>query len=392
MAYQIVKLRKLFSERSQRGFSAEEILAATQHAGVVPKSSLSFKTMESASEDYSNYKLVCVDDFVISLRSFEGGLEYSKCQGVISPAYTVLTPKNEAVPNYFKWFFKSSEFINGLSIHKKGIRDGQAIPWSALGEDFIEIPPPPTQTAIADYLDRKTAAIDALIATKEQLIEELRKYQEAVIAEAVAPREGWRKVRLKHLVSEKICTGVGEKGDRFEQGHPRYIRTSDIKTLTELHADNLRTLPPEVAAPATVKAGDILLTTAGSVGKLYMHTAREGEYCYAGFLARIRVRDSVHPAYIAYVLSSVTTQEAIHLNKVTSTIDNFSASKCAELELWLPEMKAQKAIAERLTHCLSELARLQEATLEMVGQLKKYRAAIISEAVSGKLSLDKVSH
>ena len=167
------RVRYLFRERNEKGHPNEEPLAATQHAGVVPKTMLDFKTMEAVSSDLSLFKLVLPGDFVISLRSFEGGLEYSGYRGILSPAYTVLMPAQEVHPGFFKHLLKSSEFIQSLARHKKGIRDGQAVPFNTLQDDYLAVPDWATQERIANFLDEQTARIDALIAEKELLTERL---------------------------------------------------------------------------------------------------------------------------------------------------------------------------------------------------------------------------
>lgn len=181
----LVKLKRLFKERSARGFTNEPPLAATQHAGVVPKASLAFKTMESRLEDYSTYKLVCPDDFVISLRSFEGGLELSKYRGVVSPAYTVLEPGELVHPDYFKYALKSKYFVDSLGVHKRGIREGQSVPWSALGEDEIRVPTIESQESIAEQLGIQVGRFSATVAAAESLVAELKAYRAALISEAV---------------------------------------------------------------------------------------------------------------------------------------------------------------------------------------------------------------
>lgn len=184
-AAEALKLKRLFTERSERGYSEEQPLAATQHLGVVPKSMLAFKTMESLSEDYSGYKLVCPGDFVISLRSFEGGLELSQHRGVISPAYTVLVPHARVVQAYFQLLLKSRSFRQSLSVHKRGIRDGQSVPWTALREDVIPVPTVSVQVAVAEKLHVEICRIREVSEVAERMVQELKAYRASLISEAV---------------------------------------------------------------------------------------------------------------------------------------------------------------------------------------------------------------
>ena len=83
------KFKYLFSERSEKGFPNEPLLAATQNHGVILKTEYENRTV-TAEKGLETLKLVKVGDFVISLRSFEGGIELSYRQGIISPAYTII--------------------------------------------------------------------------------------------------------------------------------------------------------------------------------------------------------------------------------------------------------------------------------------------------------------
>ena len=99
------RMKFLFRERIEKGFPNEPLLAATQSKGVVRKEDYGSRTV-TAQKDLHFLKLVEVGDFVISLRSFEGGIEISHARGIISPAYTVLKPRSEVNADYYKYFFK----------------------------------------------------------------------------------------------------------------------------------------------------------------------------------------------------------------------------------------------------------------------------------------------
>ncbi|MCY4210417.1 MAG: restriction endonuclease subunit S [Gammaproteobacteria bacterium] len=156
------KSMDLFESLSRRGYVDEQLLSATQAQGVVPRSTLEGRVM-SPSGSIEGYKLVEPGNFTISLRSFQGGIEYSDHRGVISPAYTVLTPIREMADDFYKYFFKSHIFIEKyLSLAVVGIRDGKQINF----DDFktIKIPYPPLnhQVEIANTLNVARQEIDIL--------------------------------------------------------------------------------------------------------------------------------------------------------------------------------------------------------------------------------------
>jgi type I restriction enzyme S subunit len=103
--------------------------------------------------DTSNYKVVRPGDFVISLRSFEGGIEFSNVLGLVSPAYTVLRPIREINSDYYRHFFKSRSFVGRLDKMIFGIRDGKQIAFRDFGDMHIPSPGIDAQNAEACLLN-----------------------------------------------------------------------------------------------------------------------------------------------------------------------------------------------------------------------------------------------
>lgn len=154
--------RELFAGVSSKGHPDEELLSVTQDQGVVPRSMLSGRVMSPAGST-AGYKLVEKGNFVISLRSFQGGLEYSDYRGIVSPAYTVLSPKKKIHSGFYRHFFKSYIFIEKyLAVAVIGIRDGKKI--SSTDFDTIKIPYPDMeeQIKIALKLDAARQEINLL--------------------------------------------------------------------------------------------------------------------------------------------------------------------------------------------------------------------------------------
>ena len=134
-----IKAGDIFMSSSVRGKRSEVLLSATQEQGVIPRDQLEGRvTMPTGNLE--SFKLVEVGDFVISLRSFQGGIEYSEHRGIVSPAYTVLKPVKEIDKSFYRFYFKSTDFIGHLAIAVIGIRDGKQISY----EDFcfVKIPYP----------------------------------------------------------------------------------------------------------------------------------------------------------------------------------------------------------------------------------------------------------
>ena len=162
------KVKYSFIERSEKNHPNEPILCATQSQGVIPQS-LYQNRVVVVNKGFEGLKFVRVGDFVISLRSFEGGIEYAYYQGIISAAYTIIKPFNKENTEYFKLLFKSHPFIQLLQTCVTGIREGQNINYQLLGRKFIPIPPLAEQEKIVKFLESKTSNIDAYVAERERV-------------------------------------------------------------------------------------------------------------------------------------------------------------------------------------------------------------------------------
>ena len=182
--WEVKRGKEVFIEKSNKGFENEPLLAASQKYGVVLKTMLDQRSME-AQKDFHNFKFVRKGDFVISLRSFEGGIEMAYYQGIISPAYSIFSGKIKIDNGFYKYFFKTSGFIQYLGRMITGVRDGQTIRYDEVNKTLFIIPPLKEQTAIAQYLDEKTHKIDHITANLSQQIATLKELRKTLINEVV---------------------------------------------------------------------------------------------------------------------------------------------------------------------------------------------------------------
>ncbi|MGE5486119.1 MAG: restriction endonuclease subunit S [Ignavibacteriales bacterium] len=174
--WQWPRAEDMFRDHSCRDWAGETLLSVTQEQGIVPRGSLDARvTMPHGAIDA--FKLVEPGDFVISLRSFQGGIELSNCRGIVSPAYTVLKPRGTIHNRFFGHYFKSQAFIGRLSAVLTGIREGKQIRYVDFSATKIPNPPIDEQQAIADVLDAATKEVRLL----ERQIEMLRLQKQALM-------------------------------------------------------------------------------------------------------------------------------------------------------------------------------------------------------------------
>ena len=188
------KMKFLFKDISIKNRPEAELLSVTQTQGVVPRTWVENR-MVMPSGNLESFKFIKKGDFAISLRSFEGGLEYCYHDGIISPAYTVLKRLLSIDDNFYKFLFKSKSFISEMQTSIVGIREGKNISYAELSYSLIPIPPLTEQTAIANFLDKKTSLIDDVIELEKKTIALLKEQKQILIQELVTGKKVWDKTQ-----------------------------------------------------------------------------------------------------------------------------------------------------------------------------------------------------
>lgn len=239
--WQLRRAKTLFTQRNSKGNRIEVLLSPTQKYGVVPQSQLEGVVQVKEDTDLQMFKTVHKGDFVISLRSFQGGFEYSLYEGVCSPAYQVFYPTSPICDTYYRYLFKSQSFISKMNNLTVGIREGKNIQYVDFANSQIPVPLLAEQERIAAFLDAECAEIDAVLEKTRASIEEYKKLKQAVITQAVTkgvrgdrpmkdsgiewigdiPAE-WSVVRIKNL---------------FDYRNERNFRPLDEVNLISLYTD-----------------------------------------------------------------------------------------------------------------------------------------------------------
>ena len=188
----VIPSKYLFANCDERRKENDVQLTASQKYGMI--SQQEYMRRENArvvlaDKGLENWKHIEPFDFVISLRSFQGGLEMSEVSGCATWHYVVLRARQEIHPYYYKWLFKSSTYITALQRTCNYIRDGQDLRYSNFVKVPLCIPALVEQKQIADYLDAKCSQIDRLISLKESKIEKLQQYKRSLIYEYVTGKK-----------------------------------------------------------------------------------------------------------------------------------------------------------------------------------------------------------
>lgn len=193
----VVQSRRLFKDRKEKARNDDEQLTASQKHGVIYQKEfmeLEGRKVTLVLTGSEILKHVEAGDFVISMRSFQGGLELCKYSGSVSSAYIGLIPIKHVIHDYFKYLFKSITYIQALQSTSNLVRDGQALRFENFSQVDLVIVPEIEQQQIANYLDNATCKIDTLISKAEKAIELLKERRTALISATVTGKIDVREI------------------------------------------------------------------------------------------------------------------------------------------------------------------------------------------------------
>ena len=171
--WQIINPKLIFEERRGKSLPDDVHLTPSQIYGVLPQTEYMEKTGTGVVLNLvgaDNMKHVEKDDFIIHLRSFQGGIEHSPYNGKVSNAYCVLKAKSGVEPRFFRWVLKSSGYIQELNSTTNQLRDGQSIKFEQFASIGLPLPPLEEQRRIADYLDTACKYIDESVLVTSNLL------------------------------------------------------------------------------------------------------------------------------------------------------------------------------------------------------------------------------
>lgn len=406
--WQLFQGKRIFGNYREQALENDEQLAASQKFGVVPQTlmmELNDSKVMLALKGTSSFRHVDKDDFVISLRSFEGGIEHSAYKGCVSPAYTVLRASKNISPNYYKHLFKSLPYISALQATTDSLRDGKSISFDQFGAIGLVLPPRPEQENIANFLDHETAKIDTLIAKQQELIKLLKEKRQAVISHAVtkglnpnAPMRDSGVEWLGEVPAHWAVSSIGyhaqiSTGATPDRTNPEYwngtipwIKTGEVRYdeifeteeyITELAISNssVKISPPGTLLMAMYGQG----VTRGRVAILGV-PATYNQAC-----AAINASDRFFNQYLRYYF--MAAYHAIRDGGNETSQMNLNADIVGKFKVTIPTIDEQHQIVEFLDKSLNKLDILLKQALSAIELIQERRTALISAAVTGKIDV-----
>ena len=401
--WQFVRGRYLFKQRNTKGnLKNLELLSPSQKFGVVPQTlleELTTQTVVKVKEDTNleTFKTIHVGDFCISLRSFQGGFEYSKYEGVVSSAYQVFYPIVPIYDGYYKFLFKDKSFIEKMNSYTISFRDGKNIAFEDFGNTYIPYPPIDEQKAIAKFLDNKCEEVDGLIADIQTQIDTLEQYKRSTITEAVTkggnvvPKfidgeiqsqgnlpVGWKIVKFKSICEHKSELNSGNRELLSVYLDRGVIRYSD-STNMQVHKPS-----ESLDKYQNVDIGDFVMNNQqawrGSVGvSKYRGIISPAYHIFS-------LDKKCNPCYMNYLFRDgfMVRQYEFCSRGVGSIQRNIYVPWLKNCLVLLPPMDEQKSIAEYLDKKCAEIDACIDEKKQQISVLENYKKSIIFEYVTGK--------
>jgi type I restriction enzyme, S subunit len=370
--------------------SSFPVLAITQEHGAIPRDEIDYR-VSVTKKSLESYKVVEVGDFIISLRSFQGGIEYSRYNGICSPAYIILRKNTDDSEVYFKQFFKTERFIQQLQKNLEGLRDGKMVSYKQFSELLLPIPSLAEQQKIADCL----ASIDELIAAQNQKLDTLQAHKKGLLQQ-LFPSEGqtlpqlrfpefrdapeWNEKRLEKI--SDIRTGpfgsVLHQSDYVEVGTP-IITVEHLGELGIEGPDFPRVSDSDKSRLSSyqLKEGDIVFSRVGSVDRCSIVRTSEDGWLFSGRLLRLRIRKSEEnsPHFLNQLLKREPSKVKIRNMAVGQTMPSLNTKILNSISFHLPLFSEQQKIAK----CLDVLDEQIATQTQKLDALKAHKKGLMQQ-------------
>ncbi|GAA4902075.1 hypothetical protein GCM10025789_20920 [Tessaracoccus lubricantis] len=387
--------KSLFGNRTEPSHDDDVHLTPSQKYGVLTQEAymeVSGSSVVLNLTGSDRMRHVEPDDFIIHLRSFQGGIERSELRGKVSMAYTVLAPRRLLVPRFYQYLMKSAIYVGALGSTTDQLRDGQSIKYDGFARLDLPEPPPGEQQAIADFLDRETAQIDAMIEAQEGLVSGLAERRSAVISTTLDAARPVSRQRFKHVVSS-VRQGSSPQCESFpvlDDEDWAVLKVGCVNGGVFNPREN-KALPPEsIPSPQhVVREGELLVSRANTRNLVGSAAVVRGRF------EHLQLSDKLYafalgensPEFVANLLATPAYREQIELQATgaSHSMQNITLACLLNLPMALPspdeQREAVKAIRSR-TKVMEEMSNEAE---RIAALLRERREALITAAVTGRI-------
>lgn len=379
---------KVFDQISNKKHNSDlPILAITQEYGAIPREQIDY-TVIVTDKSVESYKVVEVGDFIISLRSFQGGIEYSNYKGLCSPAYIILRKKNqETVDSFYKQYFKYDSYIIDLNRDLEGIRDGKMVSYKQFSKILLPNPNPAEQQKIASCL----SSLDELINAHSQKLDALKEHKKGLMQQ-LFPAEGETVPKLRFKEFEKagewvevtlgktfsILQGFAFSSNDTSSEGTRWLKIADV-SIQQMNYNSPSYLPfdfKERFQKFLVRKGDYVIALTRPILGKELKLAPVDEIYHESLLnQRVgKLKSENNLTFIYYLLQTTYIMSQIEKNIAGSEPPNLSTQHIENIVTYLPpKPNEQQKIANSLSSIDDEIA----AQTQKIEGLKEHKKGLM---------------
>lgn len=377
---------EIFISVNDRNHPELPVLSASQELGMIYRDEGGMNIFHDVANEIT-YKRVRPGQFVIHLRSFQGGFAHSKVEGITSPAYTILDFKDRNKHNdlFWKYVLTSEEFIKRLELITYGIRDGRSINFSDFSTLKFHFPSYEVQQKIGAFLSH----VDSLIQAKTQKLESLKSIKKSLLQKCF-PKNGEKIPQMRfHGFTEEweerkildectIKARIGWQGLKKEE----YLDRGDYILITGTDFDNgfinwntccfVSEYRYAQDTNIQIKEEDVLITKDGTIGKVAYVTKKpmDGTLNSGIFVIRVKNKKKLYPMFLSYILKSDLFNKFLNEILAGSTIIHLYQHEFVKFKLLFPCYEEQKIIGNFLIK-YDSLISLQQKEIENLETIKK---------------------
>src|SRR5690625_1861224 len=410
--WRIEKGKWQFNEENRPTREEDEVVTCFRDGEVTLRANRRTDGFTNSLKEHG-YQGIRKGDLVIhNMDAFAGAIGVSDSDGKSTPVYSVCTPKyqNEANQYYYAYFLRDLALNGFIESLAKGIRERSTdFRFNDFGKLLLTLPPYEEQTAIANFLDRKTEQIDQLIEIKQKQIELLKEKRQILIQKAVTRGlnsdvplkssgvdwigdipEHWEVKKLKYLI--KSTAGYAFPSNEFTDKGIPVIRISDVNQDGTVHLDKAPKLSREYEKYLSdygLKYGDILMAmTGGTIGKTSIYSSNQKallnqRVCY------FRIKDKVTRELFYLWTKTAYWKNFIDLNSSGGAQPNISDKDILELPIVISSLKGEiQDIVEFLVSVEKKFENAVKLFESQVVDLKEYKTTLINSAVTGKIKVN----
>ncbi|WP_419634449.1 restriction endonuclease subunit S, partial [Thiolapillus sp.] len=366
-AWEVKYGNSLFIQISNKEHNASlPVLAITQENGAIPRHLIDYH-VSVTEKSLKSYKVVDIGDFIISLRTFQGGIEYSDYKGICSPAYIVLRAATEEVINdFFRHYFKTEKYIADLNRNLEGLRDGKMVSYKQFSEIKLPLPISPEQQKIAHCL----SSLDEVIGLQAKKVQALKQHKKGLMQQ-LFPAEGETTPRLRFPEFREAgaweVKRLGEVADVVAAGDLNvddYSTERTDKYIFPIYSNSVakKGLYGFCATPK-YKENSVTVTARGTLGVAFH---RNCNFAAIGRLLVISNLNVVNPYFLQEIWN-----HSVQLPLEDGGIPQLTAVKAKPAKVAFPRNTHEQ---QKIAHCLSsldEVIGLESDKLDALKNLKK---------------------